>query len=119
MSDKRWLVDVRFETSTASEAAASNCSKTTLLLDHLVGAGKQCRRHIEPERLRRGEVDDEVKLGRRLHRQVSRLLALEDAIDVIGRAPVLIGQIRPVGDQAAPSDELPTGGNRGQSVTGC
>jgi hypothetical protein len=31
----------------------------------------------------------------------------------------LIGQIRPVGDQAAPSDELPTGGNRGQSVTGC
>ena len=36
-------------------------------------------------------------------RQVSRLLALEDAIDVSAGAPVLIGQIPPVGDQAAPA----------------
>ena len=44
-------------------------------------------------------------LGRRLHRQVGRLLALEDAIDVAGRAPVLVDQIRPIGDQAAGGDE--------------
>ena len=37
-------------------------------------------------------------LGRRLHRQVSRLLTLEDAIDVAGGAPILVDVIRPVGD---------------------
>src|SRR5262249_16944330 len=31
----------------------------------------------------------QLVLGRRLHRQVSWLLALEDAIDVVGRTPVL------------------------------
>ena len=34
---------------------------------------------------------DQLVLGRRLHRQVGRLLALEDAVDVAGRAPVLVG----------------------------
>ena len=33
---------------------------------------------------------DELVLGRRLHRQVGRLLALEDAVDVAGRTPVLV-----------------------------
>ena len=33
---------------------------------------------------------DQLVLGRRLHRQVGRLLALEDAVDVAGRAPVLV-----------------------------
>jgi hypothetical protein len=40
-------------------------------------------------------------LGRRLHRKVGRLLALEDAIDIAGRLPVLVDLIRAVGDQAA------------------
>ena len=48
---------------------------------------------------------DQLVLGRRLHRQVGRLLALEDAVDVAGRAPVLVDRIRPVGDQAAAGDE--------------
>ena len=34
------------------------------------------------------EVDDQVELGRRLHRQVGGLLALEDAIDVAAPGPV-------------------------------
>ena len=63
------------------------------------------RRHGEAERLGGLEVDHQLVLGRRLHRQVGRLLALEDAIDVAGRAPVLVDQIGPIGDQAAGGDE--------------
>ena len=63
------------------------------------------RRHREAERLRGLEIDHQFVFGRRLHRQVGGLLALEDAIDVAGRAPVLVDEIRPVGDQAAGGDE--------------
>jgi hypothetical protein len=34
----------------------------------------------------------------RLHRQVGWLLALQDAIDITSRAPVLVDEIRPIGD---------------------
>ena len=37
------------------------------------------------------EIDDHFVLGRRLHRQVARLRALEDAIDVACSLPVLVG----------------------------
>ena len=37
---------------------------------------------VEAERLGGLEIDDQLVLGRRLHRQVGGLLALEDAIDI-------------------------------------
>ena len=45
---------------------------------------------VEAQCLRGLEVDHEFVLGRCLHRQVGWLLALEDAIDVAGGAPILV-----------------------------
>ena len=58
-------------------------------LDDLVGAGEERGWNVEAKSFGRFEVDDQLILGRRLHRQVGRLFALEDAIDVAGRAPIL------------------------------
>src|ERR1700676_378236 len=50
--------------------------------DHLVGAERKCRRDAEPKRLRGLHVDDQLILGRLLNREIARLLAPQDAIDV-------------------------------------
>jgi hypothetical protein len=60
----------------------------TTLFDHLVGAGEYRRRNGEAEGLGSFEVNDKLELGRRLNRKIGRVLALEDAIDVAGRAPI-------------------------------
>src|SRR5215467_5093316 len=63
--------------------ATDSCSATKIaLFDHIVGTGKYGRRHVETQRLRRLEIEHHLVLGRCLHRQVGRVLALEDAVDV-------------------------------------
>ena len=57
--------------------------------------GRAATADFEAERLCGLEVDYQFELGRRLHRQVGRLLALEDAIDIDGRAPVLVDRSGP------------------------
>jgi hypothetical protein len=46
------------------------------------------------------------------------MVTFENAINLACRAPVLINDIRPVGDQAAVGDEVAGGLDRGQSVPG-
>src|SRR3974390_2265351 len=57
-------------------------------LDHLVGAGEHRIRPSQANRLRSLEIDHQFVFGRRLHRQVDRLLALENAVNVTGRVPI-------------------------------
>jgi hypothetical protein len=71
----------------------------------LVGAGEQHRGHLNAQGFGGLDIDNQLVLGRRLHRQVAGLLSLEDAIDVAGRLPVLVDIISPIGDQATGNDE--------------
>src|SRR5215813_14217670 len=68
--------------------------------DHLVGAGEHRGRQVEAERLGGLQVDHELVLGRRLHRQIGGLLALEDAINIARRASEWVDGVGAVGDQA-------------------
>src|SRR5258706_10328124 len=60
------------------------------LFDHLVSSGEDVRWYGESERLGSFEVDDQLGFCWRLNWKVGRLFAPEDAIDVAGRALVLI-----------------------------
>jgi hypothetical protein len=52
------------------------------LLDHLVGAGKQRRRHFEAERPRGFEINYQFERGWLLNGKIGRLGALENLVNV-------------------------------------
>jgi hypothetical protein len=85
------------------------CQKRTsaALFDHLVGAGKQRRLHGEAERLRGLEIDDELKSGGKLYRQIGRLRAFQNLINQSGSAFVHISQAGLVGHEATSFNSAP------------
>src|SRR5262249_33816987 len=83
----------------------------------LVRAGEHGGRNVEVERLRGLEIENGFVLGRRLHRQIGRFLAFENAVDVNSRAAELVDEIRPVRNQAALGGEVPGIVDPWQSVT--
>ena len=87
-------------------------------LDHLIRGDKQRVGHGEAECLGGFEVEARFVFGRRLHRQIGRLLALEDAIDIAGGTPVLVGWFRSVGDQTTRADEIARRVDGGQPMLG-
>jgi hypothetical protein len=74
-------------------------------LDHLVGEREQLVGHLQAQRLGYAEVDDQLELGWLHHREVGRLLALEDSTGVDAHLMIGVGQIRPVACQA-PGDRV-------------
>jgi hypothetical protein len=61
----------------------------TALFNHLVGTSNERLRQVETDCSCSLEIDDQLKLGGFLNRQITGLLALEYAIDVGGRQPEL------------------------------
>src|SRR5262245_62930769 len=85
--------------SLVPQTALSRRSKIPLF-DHLISTREQRGRHTEAKRLGGLEINHQLILGWGLYRQVARLLALEDTIDVSRGLPELVEEIRPVGDQS-------------------
>ncbi len=67
------------------------------LFDHLVGTGKQRGRHFEAERLRGLEIDGKIEFGRLLDRDVDRIRAAQNFIDIVAAL---------VTNDVAPLDEM-------------
>src|SRR3982750_1444037 len=109
-------VVLRFSAKNSGDRAKPPSPRVSF--DDFVRARQQRRRKLKIEGLGGLQVDDQFVLVRSLYREVRRLFALENAIDVAGCAPELVGDIRAIGDQAAAGDVVARGVNRGQSVTG-
>src|SRR5262245_58113562 len=76
------------------------------LIDYLRRLEEQRLRDCEADRLGRFEVDDEFKLRRLLHWQISRRGAFQNLVHVDSRAPKQVNIVHPIGHQTALINKL-------------
>jgi hypothetical protein len=76
------LLSDRLMSQMLDSFTAANGGRVVSLLDHLVGKREQAIWHREPQSLGGLEAEHQVELGRLHHRQVGRLLALENPADI-------------------------------------
>src|SRR5262249_40639420 len=76
-------------------------------------------RRVETKRLRGLEIDDQLEFGGLLDRQIARLVAPEDAIDVRRGAPVELDVLDAVGRKSTPDRVVTVSINVGKPVPHC
>ena len=76
--------------------SAKGQKRTMQLFDHLIGAREQRRWYGQVKGLCGLEIDHQLVLGGRLHWQISGLFAFKYAVNIAGRASVLVGGINPI-----------------------
>src|SRR5262245_48928461 len=91
------------EGASAVETAAKG--RKGSLFDHLVSGHEQTGRHGPAESLCRLDIENSLKLGRRLHRKIGRLRAAQDAVHIFRRLPKLVNPFHPVGHEATCGDK--------------
>jgi hypothetical protein len=89
------------------------------LFDHLVDTHQQRQWQHYAERLRGLEIDHQLELGWVLHRQLGRLAALENAINIEPRSPPQVGGIVPIGKQTSDLGEVTIRVDRRELVLRC
>src|SRR5262249_4205712 len=87
--------------------------------DHLVRGAQQPRWPRETKRLCRFDVESRYKFGRRLHRQVSRLAAPQNAVHVVRRLAKLVHPVDRVRHETAGGDEKGVPIHRWQTMPSC
>src|SRR6516165_2847767 len=74
------------------------CSKVPLF-DDLVDAQQECLGDFKAERLRGGQIDDELEFGQLLYRDVGGFGSAQDLVDKLGGAPVKVEEVCFIGHQ--------------------
>src|SRR5215831_11753240 len=84
---------------------ADSCSAAKWLFDHFIGTGEHSRWECETHFLGGLKINHQLILGRRLHGHLGWLLALENAINIVSRLPVLIEEVGSIRDQPPSGSE--------------
>src|SRR5260370_31494148 len=78
--------------------------QTAFLIDHHSSSRQQSWGDRQVESLRRLEIDNQFVVSRSLNRQVGRLLALQDTVNITSCASELFDSTSPILGHAADSD---------------